>query len=332
MASSAKPIVSYLGPTASYSHQAVQQVFSEDKWALQPVASIDDVFEVTQDGLTTAGIVPFENSTNGSVVFTLDNLADRHGRYKDVTIDGEIFVGVHHCLVGRRNPSEPAEVESPEGSGTCTPTATDPSPLKPRTAPLTSLRHVKRVYSHPQAFGQCTAFLSSYLRDVEMLEVSSTSKAAEMASKDETGTSAAIATHLASDLYILDLLGENIEDREDNTTRFLIIGTNRAPCSDQLWQEQSMAKTGSKSLVSFTVPHTASGALADVLSCFREFNLNMTSINSRPSLLSPFQYTFFVEFLGHRHDDPDGRVKQALDRIDQVAQSWRWLGSWDMYG
>ncbi|KAG6128368.1 hypothetical protein E4U34_003972 [Claviceps purpurea] len=332
MASSAKPIVSYLGPTASYSHQAVQQVFSEDKWALQPVASIDDVFEVTQDGFTTAGIVPFENSTNGSVVFTLDNLADRHGRYKDVTIDGEIFVGVHHCLVGRRDPSEPAEVESPEGSGTCTPTATDPSPLKPRTAPLTSIRHVKRVYSHPQAFGQCTAFLSSYLRDVEMLEVSSTSKAAEMASEDETGTSAAIATHLASELYKLDLLGENIEDREDNTTRFLIIGTNRAPCSDQLWQEQSMAKTGSKSLVSFTVPHTAPGALADVLSCFREFNLNMTSINSRPSLLAPFQYTFFVEFLGHRHDDPDGRVKQALDRIDQVAQSWRWLGSWDMYG
>ncbi|KAG6015938.1 hypothetical protein E4U41_004540 [Claviceps citrina] len=332
MTSGAKPVVSFLGPIASYSHQAVRQVFPEDKWELRPVATIDDVFDETQAGRITAGVVPFENSTNGSVVFTLDNLADRDGRYKDITIDGEIFVDVHHCLVGRSDPN--GKVDEPvEGSGTCTPTAMDPSPSKPRTAPLSSLGHLRRLYSHPQAFGQCNAFISAYLRDVEIFEVSSTSRAAEIVSRDETGTWAAISNQLASSLYGLDLLGRNIEDREDNTTRFLIIGTNRgaAPQHWHLRKLSSLAQPGRKSLVSFTVPHAAPGALADVLGCFREFGLNMTSINSRPSLLAPFQYIFFVEFVGHEHHDPDGRVRGALERIGQVAQSWRWLGSWERY-
>lgn len=82
-------------------------------------------------------------------------------------------------------------------------------------------------------------------------------------------------------------------------------------------------------MVSFTVPHDSPGALAEVLSCFQAFNLNLTSINSRPSLIKPFQYIFFIEFEGHRHDDPEGRVKGALDKISHVAESWRWLGSWE---
>ncbi|TWU72563.1 prephenate dehydratase [Metarhizium rileyi] len=330
MDSGNKPIVSFLGPVASYSHQAVRQVFPEKIWELRPVNTIDDVFDEVQDHLVTAGVVPFENSTNGSVVFTLDNLADRKGRYKDVTVDGEIFVDVHHCLLGRKNPNSKLD-EAHEASGACTPTATDPVPLKPKSKPLGSLSHIRRLYSHPQAFGQCNAFISTYLKGVEIIDVSSTSKAAEIVSQDETGTWAAISNHLALSLYSLDLLGKNIEDREDNTTRFLVIGTKPSVPSDWNLRKQTIAKSGSRSLVSFTVPHTSPGALADVLGCFTEFNLNLTSINSRPSLLAPFQYVFFVEFEGHRYDDSDGRVKGALEKIGHVAQSWRWLGSWERY-
>ncbi|KAG5913961.1 hypothetical protein E4U42_000748 [Claviceps africana] len=331
MASRPKPVVSFLGPIASYSHQAVRQVFPQDKWDLRPVAAIDDVFDETQNRRTTAGVVPFENSTNGSVVFTLDNLADRQGRYKDISVEGEIFVDVHHCLLGRRNPNEKVDDEALQSSGTCTPTAVDPSPSKPRTAPLSGLGHIKRLYSHPQAFGQCEAFISTHLRHVDIFEVSSTSRAAEIVSQDETGTWAAISNELASGLYGLNLLARNMEDREDNTTRFLIIGTN--PAVPEAWhlQRQSVARSGCKSLVSFTVPHSSPGALADVLSCFQQFHINITSINSRPSLLAPFQYIFFVEFEGHKYHDPDGRVGGALDRINQVAQSLRWLGSWERY-
>lgn len=274
--------------------------------------------------------MPFENSTNGSVVFTLDNLRDRDGRYKDITVDGEIFVDVHHCLLGHKDPNAKVD-EVAEGSGTCTPTATDPSPSKPKAKPMESLKHIKRLYSHPQAFGQCDAFISTYLKGVEIFEVSSTSKAAEIVSQDETGTWAAISNELASSMYGLDLLGKNIEDREDNTTRFLIIGTNPAVPEEWNLQKQNAAATGTKSLVSFTVPHTAPGALAEVLSCFKDFNLNLTSINSRPSLLTPFQYIFFVEFEGHKYQDPDGKVNGALEKIGGVAQSLRWLGSWERY-
>ena len=322
-------------------------MFPEEKWDIKPVNTIDgeqalawadlfrilidiDVFDEVQGRQTVAGVVPFENSTNGSVVFTLDNFADRDGRYKDVTVDGEIFVDVHHCLLGRKDAKVRLD-EPGDGSGTCTPTATDPDPSKPKAKPLSSIAHIKRLYSHPQAFGQCNAFISTYLKGVEVFEVSSTSKAAEIVSQDETGTWAAIANELAADMYGIDLLGRNIEDRDDNTTRFLIIGTDKEVPDDWSLRKQTLAATGTKSFVSFTVPHTSPGALADVLGCFREFNLNLTSINSRPSLLMPFQYIFFVEFEGHRYDDPDGRVKGALDKIERVAQSLRWLGSWERY-
>ncbi|EGR46638.1 uncharacterized protein TRIREDRAFT_80151 [Trichoderma reesei QM6a] len=317
MASLEKPVVSFLGPIASYSHQAVRQVFPESSWELRPAATIDDVFDQVQFGEVKAGVVPIENSTNGSVVFTLDNLADRNGRYKDITVDGEIFVDVHHCLVGHRNP---------------TPTLTDPRPSKPRSKPLASLRHIKRLYSHPQAFGQCNAFISTYLKGVEIFDVSSTSKAAEIVSQDTTGTWAAISSELAANLmHGLDMLARSIEDRDDNTTRFLIIGKNTTVPKDWNLVKHAEGKTGTRTLISFTVPHTSPGALAEVLSGFKSYNLNLTSINSRPSLLAPFQYIFFIEFEGNKYDDPDGRVKGALDNIDRVAQSWRLLGSWERY-
>ncbi|KAI5459947.1 Prephenate dehydratase-domain-containing protein [Mariannaea sp. PMI_226] len=327
-----KPVVSFLGPAASYTHQAARQAFDESTWEFRPAITIDDVFSQVQDGQVTAGVVPFENSTNGSVVFTLDLLADRNNRHSDIIVEGETYVDVHHCLVGHKSPASAAEVEdTAEGSGTCTPTATDPSPVKPRSKPLSSVKHVKRLYSHPQAFGQCTAFISTYIKGVEIFEVSSTSKAAEIVSRDTTGTWAAISSELAAELQGLDFLAKSIEDREDNTTRFLILGRNTSTPKDNEDVKQAIAKTGSKSLVSFTVPHTSPGALADVLGCFQAFDLNLTSINSRPSLVEPFQYIFFVEFEGHKHHDPDGRVKGALEKIGRVAQNWRWLGSWQRY-
>ena len=286
------------------------------------------MFETVQHGEVQAGLVPFENSTNGSVVFTLDDLADRDGRYKDITVDGEVYVDVHHCLLGHKAPKQGAE-DAAYASGTCTPTAEDPNPSRPRSKPLSSLKHIKRLYSHPQAFGQCNAFISTYLKGVEIFEVSSTSKAAEIVSQDQTGTYAAISSQLAAELHGLDLLGKSIEDRSDNTTRFLIIGKNPTPPKDREEVTLGAASPGTKSMVSFTVPHDSPGALAEALSCFRAFNLNLTSINSRPSLVKPFQYIFFVEFEGHRHHDPEGRVEGALDKINHVAESWRWLGSWE---
>ncbi|KAI8964103.1 PDT-domain-containing protein [Daldinia sp. FL1419] len=306
----AKPTVCFLGPVSSYTHQATLNTFPTDKFDFLPVDTIKDIFDTTQSGRAACGVVPFENSSNGSVVFTLDQFADRGGEYPDLSVCAEIYLDVHHCLVGRKGQAQ-------------------------------DLEHVKRVYSHPQAFGQCTKFLRANLRGVETVDVSSTSRAATLAKEDPAGTSAAISSATAAQMLGLDILARNVEDREDNTTRFFVLrrGDSSSPTpipglEDVLSNRQRKDVDGdvysqTKSLASFTVPHRAPGALASVLECFRHARLNLTSINSRPSLAQPFQYVFFVEFEGHRLRDPEGRVRDALVSVDGVAQSCRWWGSWD---
>lgn len=139
--------------------------------------------------------------------------------------------------------------------------------------------------------------------------------------EDESGTSAAIASILTADLQNLDVLAKGIEDRDDNTTRFLVIRKGVA--------DTAGSADRTKSLISFEVDHSTPGALASVLNCFQKYGINLTSINSRPTKVVPFQYIFFVEFEGSRLRDPSGMVKRTLDALEKYVQSWRWLGSWD---
>ena len=291
-------------------------------------APFTEVFEAVQRGDADFGVVPFENSTNGPVIFTLDNLANRHATCPDISVCGEAYVDVHHYLLGHKtNPGHAFPTLDEAGSGSATPTASDPHPPRPRTRPLASLRHIQRLYSHPQAWGQCAVFLSTYLRGVETIDVSSTSRAAEMVKEDSTGNSAAISSEIAARVYGLDILARCIEDREDNTTRFFVLRKTTRPELRVPSKEPLAGQRRTKSLVSFTVPHREPGALADVLDCFRRKRLNLTSINSRPSLMEAFQYLFFAEIEGHY--DLDEGVREAFEGVKGVAQSCRWLGSWD---
>lgn len=364
-----RPKVAFLGPVSSYSHQvrdlayyhrpawtfgltdanlaqAAIECFPPTEFEYFPQVTIGgmglfrrqclplgscdlnqliDIFDVVQKGDVEHGVIPFENSTNGSVVFTLDLLADRNNKYPDLYLCGETYLDVHHYLVGRSSKTLGLTYSPEVSSGVCTPTSSTPNPERPRATPLSDLKHVKRIFSHPQAFGQCDIFLHAYLKGVERIDVSSTSKAAEMVACDETGTSAAIASSIASEIHKVDVLAKGIEDREDNTTRFFVIrnGLNQSnrPKIDE--------GAPTKSLVSFTVDHRSPGALADILDCFRRYKLNLTSINSRPSKLVPFQYIFFLEFEGSKLDDPEGVVKDALECVSTVAKDSRWWGSWE---
>ncbi|KAK4169267.1 Prephenate dehydratase-domain-containing protein [Cladorrhinum sp. PSN259] len=311
--------VAFLGPFASYSHQATKIAFpDEKKWDLSPTGTIREVFEVVQGGQARYGVVPFENSTHGIVTFTLNALADREGKFQDVNVCGEVYLDVHHYLLGR------ARGERLEDGGV-------------KGKPLTDLSHVKRIYSHPQAFGQTTGFVRKYLKGAETIEVSSTSRAAEMAAADETGQSAAVAGLQNAEVNRLDVLAACIEDREDNTTRFFVLQKGRyqvIPGRDDeepgTWGRDAYGGEKYKSLVSFTVAHSTPGALADVLGCFKGRGLNLTSINSVPCLgdSEAFQYLFFVEFEGCEGDDPEGRVKGVFDDLGQKAERWRLLGGW----
>lgn len=288
--------------------------------------------------------MPFENSSNGSVIFTLDLFADVHGRYPDILVCGEIYLPVHHCLLGRiakeqqgakNDPSWRKVKDDPDSpiiSGQVTPTQAAPEPRRPRVQPLHDLKHIKKLYSHPQAWGQCKLFLSTYAKHAERQDVSSTSKAAEHVSHDTTGTSAAISSKIAADLNGLDVLAEGIEDSEGNSTRFFILRRRQDIASTEplidLTEPSEMEKY--KTLVSFTVNHGEEGALADSLAVFKKHHLNLTSINTRPSGEEQWHYIFFVEFMGRKRADGDGgAVNIALSELGKVARSWRWLGSWE---
>ncbi|KAB5558183.1 Prephenate dehydratase-domain-containing protein [Coniochaeta sp. 2T2.1] len=386
----ARPKVAFLGPTSSYSHQAAKSVFSDDTWELSPTVSIKEIFDVVQSGEVRAGVVPFENSTHGIVTFTLDTLADRKGLYSNLIVTGEIYLDVHHFLLGRPKQSEATEESEPvkgAGSGKSTeelpkatteeqpesaemppeavekesePTTTAESEQEPEPEaapasapvpgqPLHSLTHITRIYSHPQAFGQTSLFVSTHLPGVETVETSSTSRAAQLAAADLTGCSAAIAGELnASANPGLVVLAPNIQDRDDNTTRFLVVFREdgdvdvlphdlyvpyAAKKGDLTLEELTgLQRSMFKSLMRFTVPHDKPGALADVLDCFRAAELNLTSINSLPSLERPFRYMFFVEFEGdrpgRRTDGSGDKVMAAYEGIAKAAKEWKKLGTW----
>ncbi len=278
--------------------------------------------------------MPFENSTNGSVVYTLDLFADRESLFPDISVCGEIYHDVHHCLLGHLPPFPPSTLNAildgmrspPQCS---TPTPLDPNPQPSPAKPECNLENVERIYTHPQAFGQCEIFLQTYLRGRERIDVSSTSKAAEIVANDPSGRSVAIASDGASQVHGLDVLGRNIEDKSNNTTRFFVLRKRLdRDVIDKSSRYASINGEQQKSLVSFTVDHKSPGALADALEAFRMEGLNLTSINSRPSRVEPFQYIFFVEFEGSRMLDTKAKVDRAFVELERHTITWRWLGSY----
>ncbi|KAJ5334279.1 uncharacterized protein N7506_008062 [Penicillium brevicompactum] len=281
--------VAFLGPLASFSHQAAAESFGRLSADLQPKSSFNDAFAALQQNQADFAVIPCENSTNGSVVQTLDLLADRDNSYPDVKVCGEYYLTVHHCLLTRKG-------------------------LYPSWAEYDG--SITKLYTHPQAWGQCETFLGKYFKGVERQDVSSTSKGGEIVSKDFEERGGAIASRFAAEHHGTDVLVENIEDRADNTTRFLIL---RNGCA---------LETTHKTLVSFLIDHASPGALANALLIFKKHGLNLTSINTRPSLKKPWQYIFFVECGRTPSEENKDAVHRALIELREVTESCRDLGTW----
>ncbi|KAF2219007.1 Prephenate dehydratase-domain-containing protein, partial [Elsinoe ampelina] len=263
--------VAYLGPKATYTHQAALQQFPQSSIAtLVPSPSIASVFTSVQDGESEYGVVPFENSSNGAVLPTLDLFASLPTSHPDVTIIGEQFVDVHHCLMGRLT------------------NTTEGGTPQIRSQPAPDLQKLTVIHSHPQAWGQCTGLLSS-LPNAEKVDSSSTSAAATKIaslvakSPDGTTTEAAIASKLAAELNNLDILRENIEDRSDNQTRFFVLARKKKDDPSPASPPTTPARARHKTLLHFRVPvHGSPGALADALAVFKKQGLSLSSMYTRP--------------------------------------------------
>ncbi|KAL8967781.1 MAG: hypothetical protein Q9197_005239 [Variospora fuerteventurae] len=325
-----KTKVAYLGPAASYSHQAALACFNDDQWALVAQSSIKDAFTAVQDSSSSFAVIPFENSTYGTVIFTLDLLVDREAVYPDLLVCGEYYLPVRHNLLG--HPSQ-GQSEDPSGERTSQEhdeAATDDKPRQSLQGKL-GFGKISTVYSHPQALGQCEHFLAQHVKGAEKREISSTSKAAERVAKEgPESQAAAISSSLAADMYGLTILAESIQDKDDNTTRFFLLKNRRTEWESHdlpLNQQSPVEHGGWKSLISFTLAEQPSGTLADVLQIFKDHDLNLTGIHSRPSLQHAWHYVFLIEVQGRR-EATGGVMDQALRELETKTKGWRWLGSW----
>jgi chorismate mutase/prephenate dehydratase len=173
------------------------------------------------------------------------------------------------------------------------------------------LGKIRSVYSHPQGLAQCRVWLEANLPGVKIVESANTARAAQIATQD--ATAAAIAHNLAAKLYRLKPIAKNIEDLQDNTTRFLVIGKTVAE------------KTGSdKTSVMVSIKDKV-GALFSLLYPFEKLGLNLTSIESRPSRKKAWDYYFFIDFQGHINDP---KAQKALGEVEKSALTVKVLGSY----
>jgi chorismate mutase/prephenate dehydratase len=265
--------VAFLGPEGTFTQAAVLKHFGSSVRAL-PLPAIDEVFHEVEGGVADFGVVPIENSSEGTVNHTLDMFLT-----SGLKICGEVELRISHYLMGK----------------------------------MSGLDAVKRVCAHPQALAQCRGWLDDQLPEADRVGVSSNAEGARRA-RDERGT-AAIAGRAAAEIYGLNLLANEIEDRQDNTTRFLVIGR-------KLFNASGADRT---TLLVSTSGTDDSGALFRLLEPFAQHRVNMTRIESRPSRKRKWDYVFFIDVEGHISDAP---VAQALAEMEMRASLFKVLGSY----
>lgn len=236
-----------------------------------PCKSIADVFLEVEKGGVDYGVVPVENSIEGAVSHSLDMFVD-----SELKICAQIILDVSHNLLSKYTKDK-----------------------------------IKRIYSIGQVFGQCRLWLTANLPDAELIEVSSTTRAAQIARVEKN--SAAIASLLAAKIYKLKVVARDIEDSPHNITRFLVIGSLEP-------SPTGMDKTS----ILFSIKDKV-GALYEMLSPFRKYKINLTKIESRPSKKKAWDYYFFVDLEGHREEP---RVMRALAELEKKCTFMKVLGSY----
>lgn len=237
--------------------------------------TIADVFTEVSKGRADYGVVPIENSTEGVVTHTLDMFMD-----SDLKIVAQIILPIQQCLLSNSKKEE-----------------------------------IKKIYSHPQPIAQCRAYLQTNFHHVEIVETSSTTRAADLASKEKF--SAAIASSLAAERYGLAILEQDIQDTSINATRFLVLGRQCSPPTEQ-----------DRTSVMISIADQV-GALHRSLAPFSKYKLNMTRIESRPNKRKAWEYYFFVDFDGHYQD---AEVAEAIKEVEKHCNFVKVLGSYPKAG
>jgi len=265
-------LVAFQGEIGAYSEEAAFHFFGPSI-QVKPCESLDDVFRVVEQGETHFGVVPIENSLEGSISRVYDLLLD-----SSLRVWSETELRVIHCLIA---------------------------------SPAARLDLVKRVYSHPQALGQCRAFLKHL--DCELIPTYDTAGSVKMIKEQGITDGAAIAGTRAAEIYGMKILAREIEDNPNNFTRFFILAKQDSP------------PTGNdKTSIVFSVKHKP-GSLYEFLKELSDRNINLTKIESRPTRQRPWEYNFYLDFDGHHEDETS---REALASLEKTSLFLKVLGSY----
>ena len=266
--------IAFQGEPGAYSEQAVFEYFGDVE--TQPCESFDMVFDSVVSEACEVGLIPIENSLAGSIHQNYDLLL-RH----DLHIVGEYLLRVRHCLIA---------------------------------LPGVKKEEIKKAVSHPQALGQCAAYLRSC--GIKPEQSYDTAGSVKLLKESGSHDTAAIASHRAAEIYGMQILEEGVEDNPENYTRFLAI-------SKAATQPQEEAKTS----IVFTLRNQP-GALFKALSVFALRDIDLTKIESRPLQGTPWNYLFYIDFLGATHEET---ARKALDHLGEYALMLRVLGSYPRF-
>ena len=274
--------IGFLGPEGTFTQTAVYKHFGHSVRAL-PFHTIDEIFQEVESGAADFGVVPIENSTEGSVNNTLDMFLT-----SPLKISGEIELRIEQHLLGNEN----------------------------------GLDKIERICAHEQSLAQCRGWLRENLPHVELIGMSSNAAGARRA-RDEEGT-AAIGPDVAAAVYDLNILVNNVEDRPDNATRFLVVGRKLLAAS---------GRDKTTLLVSTSDTGVGSGVLFNLLKPLAEHGVSMTRIESRPSRRKNWDYVFFIDRRkrNRRHPGPTGGSGRAVraggERLDRAQGTRKHSGS-----
>ena len=273
----------YLGPPGTYSHIAADKIaekYSLKNVELEPIGAIKSIIDYA-DKNNVLAVVPIENSIEGVVRETIDNLT----RAKDdsLKICAEYILPINNCLLAREKISK---------------------------------SEIKTILSYTQPLAQCRDYIiKNFGSEVNIIETSSTAAAAQKLLNCDTST-AAIANEQAAEVYGLEILERNINDVKDNKTRFVVLS-----------KKASAPTQNDKTSIVFSTTNTP-GALCDILMIFKKYNINLSYIDSRPSLKNLKEYNFYIDFDGHI----DSEISQkAISEMLQYTTFFRHNGSYPKF-
>lgn len=268
--------IGFLGPKGTFSHEALKAyTINNTDYRPYDFSSIPDILNAVQSREIDEAIVPIENSLEGAVNATLDMLAF------DVSlkIKAELVIAVKANILVK---------------------------------PGAKRENIKYILSHPQPLGQCRKYISANFPNAQVKSVYSTAGAAEEVSLG-VGDSAAIGSLVSAEEYGLEILARNIQDGNNNFTRFVVVAHEDAVRSGQ-----------DKTSIVFSTEDKP-GSLYRVLDIFSLWDINMSRIESRPAKDQLGKYIFFVDIIGHKEDQD---IADALTMIKRKTSFFKFLGSY----